>query len=344
MDDAGAILNALALPAVLVNQARRVSHINAAAETLLGQGLLDRHFTAGLRHPQLTDAIDEALTARASKSVRYFHTRQGRTSEFDVNVVPVDLTRGPAVIVSFVDVTHIEEAGLIRRDFVANVSHELKTPLTAMAGFIETLRGAARDDPGARERFLGIMARETERMNRLVNDLLHLTRVESGERSRPTELVDMADILRMALTRMRGLSEEAGVEVEEDIGDEPMLVPGDADQLMQVFLNLIENALKYGPSGKRITLRLAAIPHEPTLRVPAVQAEVIDYGEGIDAIHLPRLTERFYRVDDHRAREMGGTGLGLAIVKHIVNRHRGRLKIESQPGQGTRFTVVIPSR
>jgi two-component system phosphate regulon sensor histidine kinase PhoR len=217
---------------------------------------------------------------------------------------------------------------------VANVSHELRTPLTALLGFIETLRGAARDDAVARERFLGVMEREAARMNRLVSDLLQLSRVEAAERVRPADPVDLAQVLAMTLTAVRPLAEAAGVELVFDAPGS-LVVPGDADQLTQVFQNLIENAVKYGGAGKRVTITLSQGDR-------GAEVAVRDLGEGIAAIHIPRLTERFYRVDSHRSREKGGTGLGLAIVKHIVNRHRGRLVIDSSEGKGSTFTVILP--
>ncbi|MDH3264904.1 MAG: ATP-binding protein, partial [Paracoccaceae bacterium] len=224
----------------------------------------------------------------------------------------------------------------------ANVSHELKTPLTALLGFIETLRGSAREDAAARERFLEIMAREAERMNRLVSDLLSLNRVESEERVRPTGRVEMGALLGSVRSALRPLARERGVEIEIAGEAGGIWVPGDGDQLTQVFTNLVENAVKYAASGKLVTLTVAREEREPALRGPAVRVAVIDRGEGFDPAHIPRLTERFYRIDSHRSREQGGTGLGLAIVKHIVNRHRGRLRIESAPGQGSRFTVTLP--
>lgn len=342
--DTDALIGALGLPVMIVGADRRVAHINPAAAALFGADLAGRHFSTGLRQPQLHDAIEDALRSDTGHSVRFFQTRHGRDTDFDARVMPIRLGGRRAAVVSLTDMTLVEEAVQIRRDFVANVSHELKTPLTAMAGFIETLRHAARDDPAARDRFLGIMAGEAERMNRLVQDLLSLSRVEAVERQRPTQPVNLAEILRMASARLRTAADEAGVTIEEDFSSDSLTVPGDADQLMQVFLNLIENGLKYGRGGGRLTLRLSTVDYDPALRGPAVRADVIDYGAGIASHHLPRLTERFYRVDDHRSRGgegTGGTGLGLAIVKHILNRHRGRLRIDSTQGEGSRFSVII---
>ncbi len=216
-------------------------------------------------------------------------------------------------------------------------------PLTALLGFIETLKGAARDDPAARDRFLSIMAREAERMNRLVRDLLSLSRVEAEERVRPTARIDIVANIHAAVAALRQLSDSAGVTVAVEGEPGPVIVAADADQMTQVFQNLIENGVKYGGAGKRVTVRIAREERDISLRGPAVRIDVIDEGEGIDPIHLPRLTERFYRVDSHRSREQGGTGLGLAIVKHIVNRHRGRFRIESEKGKGSTFSVILPA-
>jgi two-component system phosphate regulon sensor histidine kinase PhoR len=248
-----------------------------------------------------------------------------------------------SVVVSFEDVTAIEEAGQMRRDFVANVSHELRTPLTALLGFVETLRGAARNDPAARDRFLQIMEREAGRMARLVEDLLSLSRVEDNERLRPTDPVDLSALVNATTTLLAPVAATAGVVLQTDLPAGPVVVPGDAGQLRQVLNNLIENAIKYGISGGRVLVSVAVAAPDAALRANGVRLTVQDWGEGIAAHHIPRLTERFYRIDTHRSREIGGTGLGLAIVKHIVNRHRGRLRIDSAPGKGTVLTLILPT-
>ena len=179
-------------------------------------------------------------------------------------------------------------------------------------------------------------------MNRLVGDLLSLSRFESEERVRPRDRIELTAVVRSVLRTLDPVAEEAGVALEDALGPSSVHVVGDADQLVQVFTNLIENAVKYGHSGQRVTVRLELIARDPGLRGSAVQVDVIDYGPGIDDVHLPRMTERFYRIDNHRSRAMGGTGLGLAIVKHILNRHRGRLKVTSELGKGTCFSVILP--
>ena len=179
-------------------------------------------------------------------------------------------------------------------------------------------------------------------MNRLVGDLLSLSRVEAEERVKPTAWVNLTDVLQTALRNLNPLAVEHDVTLVPDFGSDPLPLLGDADQLLQVFTNLIENAVKYGGTGETVEITLENNLRDPALRAPAVRVTVRDHGPGIDPIHLPRLTERFYRADSHRSRALGGTGLGLAIVKHILNRHRGRLKVTSEVGAGAAFTVILP--
>lgn len=336
-------LEAIPLPSVLIDQTERFIGANSAGRALLGQHIIGRHFATILRQPSVTGAIEKCLEDRSSKTARHLSNdgAQDTTYEVTLRYVPgIGAVEGGAALISFADVTEREQASQMRRDFVANVSHELRTPLTALMGFIETLRGAARDDPAARDRFLSIMEGEASRMNRLVGDLLSLNRVESKERIRPKEQLDLTAHLSSTLKTMQPLAEAGGVTLHFDAPDEPVTVMGDADQLLQVFINLVENAIKYG--GTRVEMTLTLLDRDPSIRAPAARVQVRDNGPGIDPIHLPRLTERFYRADSHRSRELGGTGLGLAIVKHIINRHRGRLRVESTLGEGSCFTVLLP--
>ncbi|MEX1109203.1 MAG: ATP-binding protein, partial [Dongiaceae bacterium] len=274
------------------------------------------------------------------------------------------------VIVSLHDITPIRRAEQLRADFVANASHELRTPLSTLVGFIETLRGPASDDEEARGRFLTIMHEQANRMARLVADLLSLSRIELNEHSAPTGRVDVAALLGNVVDALALKAEQRGMRIElgsagdaRAAGDLAALPPivGDADELAQVFQNLIDNAIKYGRAGTPIRVSAALVtgpvtgtgaggtrsapgitrPGRPPGRQIAIA--VADQGEGIPREHLPRLTERFYRVDAARSRDLGGTGLGLAIVKHIVSRHRGRLEIESEAGKGSVFKILLPA-
>lgn len=338
------ILDAIPVPLVLIGGDERVVHANGPASVLFGRSLEGRHYVTALRAPSVLACIESVILGRSDRADDRFLTSEGtREAIWRVTATPVPLSGRRGVLVAFEDATAIQEAGQIRRDFVANVSHELRTPLTALLGFIETLRGAAKDDPAARDRFLGIMEREAGRMNRLVHDLLSLSRVEAEERMRPTDPVDLSAVLRSVVLSLRPLADEAGVTITLTGTEAPRVVPGDADQLAQVFTNLVENAVKYSGRGSTVTVSLGLPVHDPVIRGEALDAVVSDDGDGIEAVHIPRLTERFYRVDSHRSREKGGTGLGLAIVKHIVNRHRGRFRIESVVGEGSSFKVILPT-
>jgi two-component system, OmpR family, phosphate regulon sensor histidine kinase PhoR len=333
-----AFLNGIPLPALVVGADERIAAMNPQATAMFGDAMLGRHHAIALRHPDVQSVLGLALNEGRSGVAR--QVVPGPSQDAVHRVTVTALPEGEGVLCVFEDLSEAEQMSQMRREFVANVSHELRSPLTALSGFIETLKGAAKNDPAARERFLGIMEREAGRMTRLIQDLLQLSRVEAEERVRPTTPVDLADVLRTTAATLRPVAEAAGVTVRLDLGAvADARVPGDADQLVQVFHNLMENAVKYGRAGGEVTVTLAAtsLPRAAALRV-----DVSDQGEGIEARHLPRLTERFYRVDGHRSREKGGTGLGLAIVKHIIQRHRGRLQITSEIGKGSTFAVILP--
>jgi len=244
------------------------------------------------------------------------------------------------VLMTFHDLTPLRRVEEMRADFVANASHELRTPLAALLGFIETLQGSAREDSKARARFLAIMQEQARRMARLIDDLLSLSRIELNAHRRPDTPVGLAPIVRQVADGLETLARDRGVTVNIDNAN-AMSVLGDHDELVRVFENLVENALKYGAAGRRVDIKLGQ--GSSAEGEPEAQVSVRDYGPGIAPEHLPRLTERFYRVDVTESRAQGGTGLGLALVKHILNRHRGRLTIESAPGAGAVFTVHLPT-
>ena len=336
------LLQSIPLASVIIGRGERILAANSLALGLLGQAIVGRHFITAIRHPAVLDAVDACLRDGQTRRTRHLTSQTGRDLTFEVTASAIDLDGDSGVMVCFEDVSPLEQASQIRRDFVANVSHELRTPLTALLGFIETLSGPAKNAPAAQARFLEIMEREAHRMERLVRDLLSLSRVESEERVRPTARIDVAALLGSVARALAPLAAENGSTVMRTGPEEGVMVAGDEDQLRQVFTNLIENAVKYGARGGDIGIAIETFKESKGFGGPAVDIAITDQGPGIAQVHLPRLTERFYRVDSHRSREMGGTGLGLAIVKHIVTRHRGRLRIESEPGQGSRFTVSLP--
>lgn len=332
------VINALALPVLLIGPDERVRAANDAVGVILGPNLIGNHYITALRQPAIIAAIAEVRQHQSARVTRFVGRDGANDTSYRVAVAPA----GDDVVLTFEDQTAAEQAGQMRRDFVANVSHELRTPLTALLGFIETLGGAARDDAAARDRFLAIMANEANRMTRLVDDLLSLSRVEEEERIRPRAHVDLGALLASVIKGLGPQAAEAGVTVVLEHVDGGEMVPGDAGQLVQVFTNLIENGIKYGAKGGEVKVTVHPKAMNLRLRGDAVQVTVADRGEGIAAHHIARLTERFYRVDSHRSREVGGTGLGLAIVKHIINRHRGRLVFESELGKGTTASVFLP--
>lgn len=337
-----ALLSAVPTAMLVVDRQARILGANAVAEALLGPVPAARPFVTVLRQPQINAALDAVLAGQDRARLAATLPSGARRLSCEVLVTRLDVPGLRGAAISIDDRSRDEETGQMRRDFVANVSHELRTPLTALTGFIETLRGPARDDAVARARFLDIMAGEAGRMNRLIGDLLSLSRVEQDARRRPSGRVDLAALLRGVVATLAPVAAAAGVWLDLIGAEARAELPGDADQLVQVFHNLIENGIKYGAAGGCVSILLKRLAHEPVLRGPAWEVSVADRGEGIEPRHLPRLTERFYRVDGHRGRAQGGTGLGLAIVKHIVARHRGRLAISSHRGQGTRVSVFLP--
>ncbi|MFX0545932.1 sensor histidine kinase [Roseovarius sp. S1116L3] len=333
-----ALVAAIPLPALLIARDMRVRAANAGAVQVLGTSGVGGHVARVLRYPAVLNAIEECRNTDTRTEAQFLADDAGQDALYDVSCAPVD----GAVLLCLSDVSPAMQADRMRSDFVANVSHELRTPLTALTGFIETLRGPAKGDAAATDRFLGIMQDEAGRMERLVQDLLSLSRVEAQQRQRPTARVDLRAVVQAALEGLRGVAEKSGITLNQALPDAPVIVLGDADQLRQVCLNLVENAIKYGGQGGRIDISLSAEEQNGALRGPAAILTVRDHGQGIDPVHIPRLTERFYRIDSHRSRQMGGTGLGLAIVKHVAQRHRGRLSIDSQPGEGCTFQVALP--
>ena len=347
MSDIRALIMALPHPVILIDAAERISATNAPAKHLIGMASDGLPYITALRQPAVIDAVEATLQDAKLRVARYLGNDGARDTTWTVTVTAAKLTDGATVVLSFQDMTAVEDANDMRRDFVANVSHELRTPLTSLLGFIETLRGPASEDRAAQTRFLGIMEQEAERMHNLVEDLMSLNRVEGQARIKPTLQTNLSGLIDDVLAAMKPCADAAGVTLISEQPSGAVSILADREQMWQVIANLVENAVKYGTKsgsvGGVVTVRLCAPTHEPALLQTGVRLSVIDQGDGIAAHHIARLTHRFYRVDSHRSREVGGTGLGLAIVKHIINRHRGRLRISSVVGQGTEFTVILPA-
>lgn len=329
-------------PFLLLEHSGRIVFANKAMRTVVGMDAQRKHVSAVLRAPVVLKAVEETTQSGEPASVEFtVHVPVER--HYEVHLSRTDQApRLTALLLH--DLTAMKRAEEARADFVANASHELRTPLAAVSGFIDTLKGHAKDDPAARERFLDIMSVEAGRMRRLIDDLLSLTRIEQNEHVPPSGRVDLAAVVRDAAAALSPLAQADDVTVE--LTEPPALPPilGQRDELIQLFQNLIHNAIKYGRRGGHVWLALSFSPGRGGRGAGGtVSVTVKDDGEGIAREAIPRLTERFYRVDVKRSRERGGTGLGLAIVKHILNRHQGRLQIESQPGQGSSFTVSLPA-
>ncbi len=360
-----AVIASLPDPLIMLDRARRIVRANQAAEVALGTPLAGRDLVAVLRSPQVIDAVAAAFDGGEGRIVEFsLPVPVERSFLARVEPLPRPIADGTVALLTLHDITQAKRTDRMRADFVANVSHELRTPLSTLVGFIETLRGPAREDAAARERFLAIMHEQGQRMSRLVADLLSLSRIELNEHTPPTGQVKLGEIIRTIVDGLEfkaaGKQMKIVVDAPPPDGEAPTslddlpAVNGDDDELTQVFQNLIDNAIKYGRTGATIRIAGWTVAPPPAavgvgtplpaqrLDRPAVAVAVTDEGDGIAREHLPRLTERFYRIDTARSRELGGTGLGLAIVKHILNRHRGALDIDSTIGVGSTFTVHLP--
>lgn len=341
------ILDSVPTSVIVLDGNRRVIHANRAALEVLGVAAMGRDLALSLRHPNVLDAIDFVLSGQDEKSgeiilpvpvPRHFEFRTKRLKD-----APLD--DGSVATIVLNDITSAKKAEEMRVDFVANVSHELRSPLTALIGFIETLRGPASDDSQARTRFLDIMHRESQRMSRLIEDLLSLSRVEINVHVAPKKFVNIQNILTAVIEVLQQQASKRGVSIKLKYPSQINMAIGDADQLNQVFRNLIENAIKYGGENQSVDIRVTEISRVPGTSHEGLSISITDHGPGIPKEIIPRLTERFFRADKARSSMaetgMNSTGLGLAIVKHIVRRHRGHLSVESTVGKGSTFTVFL---
>ena len=328
-----AVLGALDAPALLLSASEAVLLQNRAAEAVFGPIPRNGDLAGRIRAPGILDMVREAIASGQPRETEHAERLPSETVHV-VRIAPLADRRGePLWLLTFRDVSQARRIERMRSDFVANASHELRTPLASLRGFIETLQGPAKNDLKAHERFLAIMHEQATRMSRLVDDLLSLSRLELRSNLAPDQTVDLVPLLGHVRDSLQPLAGDLGVEVALHLPDRPVTVNGDRDELVQVFENLIENACKYGQEGKRVDVVLTGGGEAP------VELSVTDYGPGIPPEHVPRITERFYRVNVETSRSRKGTGLGLAIVKHILTRHKARLVVKSELGKGTVFTV-----
>ncbi len=322
-------------PLIIFDAAGTAVHVNDAARSAFGAIAPGLSLLMKFRAPEIQSAIERVRSGAAASEVVDYVERVPIERVFRVTVSAIGRGTGLFVVV-FKDQSETRRIDRMRADFIANASHELRTPLASISGFVETLRGPARNDAGARDHFLQIMQNQTQRMARLIDDLLSLSRLEMKPYLPPGATVDIGQIVQSVIDSLSPLAKESGVVIERTFGDEPVEARGDRDELFQVFENLMENACKYGQAGGRVVVSI----EKPTAPGHEVAVTIRDFGPGIPEEHIPRVTERFYRVDIDNSRK--GTGLGLAIVKHILTRHNGRLTIKSTLGEGAAFTVHLP--
>ncbi|OAP41178.1 histidine kinase [Sinorhizobium glycinis] len=329
------VLNALDMPVLVIAADETVLFQNAAAEKAFGTIPPESYLSARVRSPGILDMVRETIATGKVNQIEHAE-RLPSDAVYVVRVAPADVggegPSGRVFLLTYRDISQTRRIDRMRSDFVANASHELRTPLASLRGFIETLEGPAKNDTKAQEKFFGIMHEQVTRMSRLVDDLLSLSRLELKSHIAPEDQVDLVPLLGHVRDSLLPLASDLDVRISLEVPEEPVFVQGDRDELIEVFENLIENACKYGQEGKKVDVRL-------TGKEGQAEVTVTDYGPGIPAEHVPRITERFYRVNVEASRSKKGTGLGLAIVKHILTRHRARLLIHSEVGKGTVFTV-----
>jgi len=337
------VIEGLPGPAIVLNPQGLVLGFNRLAREFLANIGTQQHISSFIRDPGVLAGVGGAHPGLRPRQIVHFEQRVPIERHMEATISWIGSSaypaaeRGGAILIFLRDLTEQERLNRLRADFIANASHELRTPLASVLGFIETLQGAARNDTSARERFLEIMARQAQRMARLIDNLLSLNRIETRLHLRPQARVDMAEIAAHVVATLEPAAEKAGIACHLDGADDALWVQGDRDELVQVMSNLIENAIKYGRSGGNVWVTLG---RDRQARPPKVLLTVRDDVDGIDEKHLPRLTERFYRANDTGG-DKSGTGLGLAIVKHVVTRHRGELKITSRRGEGSAFTIIL---
>ena len=337
-----AVLEALQEAALIIDRDLLIRYRNPVSAVAFGNMALADPLSLRFRSPELLASIETAI-ANAVATTAILEERRPIERHWLVEVLPVPAPQGMQPVfflVLFHDRTAERRVERMRSDFVANASHELRTPLASLSGFIETLQGPARDDPQARDRFLAIMREQATRMSRLIDDLLSLSRIEMRRHVAPQSQADLVAVLAKVRSQLTPLAEGLGVELGFESCEDQVLVVGDEDELIQVFANLIENACKYGAEGGRVEISLRRATERGQ---PVVDASVRDFGPGIPAEHVPRLTERFYRVDVGNSRAKRGTGLGLSIVRNILLRHRSRLIVDSVVGHGSTFTARFPA-
>lgn len=344
------ILDHLPNPVVMVNRQRVVTGFNRAAKGLFHGLETGRDLTRFIRDPILLDAFDDVANERQTMKHAEFVLASDAQRHFDVLTARLPAVAGDRnFVLTFSDLTELRKLEQMRADFATDAGHELRTPLSVLLGFIETLEGPAKDDPDALHQFLPVMRDQAQRMQHLIEDLLSLARIELNEHTPPSEDCNVGKIIGKVAKSLAMKADAKGMNIRVTCTLDDTEMVGEEKELTQVFVNLVENAIKYGHANSDVEVSISLAKNPPgalaRFRHDRIMAVAIrDHSDGIAREHLPRLTERFYRVDTARSRAVGGTGLGLAIVKHLVQRHRGTMQIESEQGVGSVFTVYLPAK
>ncbi len=338
------------LPDILImtNDDKMIVRTNRAARNIFGQNLAGRNLRDIIPNDKLINAITAVVEDIQGQEIE-FHLPDPAPRDFQAIIerFPIPSAGGISIVITMTDITSQKRIQRMRADFVANASHEIRTPLASIIGFIETLRGPAKDDERARDEFLKVIAEQAERMSKLLNDLLSLSKIEMNAHNVPTGRVDLLRIIRGEKQHFEWACKQKNVNIRMKLSDTIPPTRGEDEELAQVVRNLLGNAIKYTMPDTDVVISTkltTQMPDDPIFRSlkRAIVFSVQDQGEGIPAEHIPRLTERFYRVDSARTRKVGGTGLGLAIVKHVLNRHHGVLHIDSVVGEGSTFSIYLP--
>jgi len=333
--------DALQFPVFILDAKANIRYFNEQSASAFGELRVGERITIAFRQPEFRTHLEQAIASAKASVFLYNETvPNDRWYSVECSLVPnsrsANANSEQIFLLSFHDQSEAHKMDQMRSDFIANASHELRTPLASLLGYIETLRGPAREDAEAQERFMGVMQDQAERMTRLVNDLLSLSRIEMKAHVRPNDSVSLREVLESVISSLKAVTSKLEMKITLELeGD--LIVVGDRDELIQVFENLVENACKYGEEGKKVVISANSINDNTKASV-----RIRDFGPGISIEHQHRITERFYRIDVARSREKQGTGLGLAIVKHILHRHGTRLAINSVPGDGAEFSVSLP--
>jgi len=331
--------NTLSDSTFIIDERGGVIHANETALNEINNAAIGNPISFSLRNPTLLSAIDEVQKTGITKVIE-IHQKSPSNNWYNVSISMLKLQakKPSSMVITLHNLSEQKRIEAMRSDFVANASHELRTPLTSLIGFVETMQGPAANDKKSREKFLNIMLAQAGRMSKLIDDLLSLSRIEMRQHVKPTEQVDISKKLKSVVEALQTQAKSAGVEVVLNLPKEKVIIRGDKQELFEMFENLIDNAIKYGAEGKKIEVSLLLNKEGEKFAYSLI---IQDYGVGISKQHVPRLTERFYRVDAQNSRKKKGTGLGLAIVKHILNRHGGQLNITSKPNVGTKVEVLL---